>query len=242
LEIKFLGNWSSNLEKGKRNVSFIIDDKFVFDFGPHSLESIFELNIDPAKISTIYISHLHLDHYSGLAELFWHKANNQIKSELTVVGPSGIKKSMNTLLKVLNTPPSWYDLINTTIKYVEDKDTEEASVFKGKHIIPDNGYRFTYKGKTIFYSGDTAFTEEFVKGAKDVDCLIHEMTYTDEDKKVANFWLHSTYSDTMKVYEESGAKTLIPVHLSSKSNKLAMELSLKNKHIIYPEVGQTIKI
>jgi ribonuclease BN (tRNA processing enzyme) len=46
----------------------------------------------------------------------------------------------------------------------------------------------------------------------------------------------------MKVYEESGAKALIPVHLSSKSNKLAMELSLKNKHIIYPAVGQTIKI
>lgn len=220
----------------------MIDDKFIFDFGPHSLESLFDFNIDPAKISTIFVSHLHLDHYSGLPEFLWHKANNNITSKLTVVGPKGIKESINLLLKVLNTPSSWYKLIDSTVEYVEGKDAEYAQVFRGKHTIVDYGYRFTYRGKTIFYSGDTAFAKDIVEGADRANCLIHEMTYTNEDKKIAKYWLHSTYNDTMKVFEESDAHMLIPVHLSAKSNRLVLRLSNERSDIKYPSVGTVLRI
>lgn len=60
------------------------------------------------------------------------------------------------------------------------------------------------------------------------------MTYTDEKKKEADFWKHSTYSSTMNVFEESHAKRLVPVHLSIESNKLAARLSKSNKNILYP--------
>jgi ribonuclease Z len=242
LKIRFLGNWSSILDRGKRHISFVVDDKFVFDFGPHTVESILESNINPAKISTIYISHLHLDHYSGLAELLWHRASKNVKSKLTIVGPKGLNENMRLLLRALNTPPEWYKLTDSTTEYIEDTGTELAQIFRGNHTIMDFGYRFTFEDSTIFYSGDTAYCEEMVEGARSADCLIHEMTYRDEDEKLARHWLHSTYSDTIRVFQESGAKKLIPVHLSTKSNQLALKLARENRHIIYPKVGSIITI
>ncbi|MGC9145825.1 MAG: MBL fold metallo-hydrolase [Nitrososphaeria archaeon] len=240
MKIRFLGNWSSNLKKGKRNVSFVVEDAFIFDFGPHSLESLLEYGIEISKINTIFISHLHLDHYSGIPELLWHKANNGIRSKLTIVGPKGIKENVYIMLKALNTPAPWYELINSTVNFIEDKDTEEAKIFKGRHIIQDNGYRFTYMGRTLFYSGDTTYSEKIVEGAKDVDVLIHEMTYTDEDEKTAKYWKHSTYKDVIRVFEESGAKMLIPVHLSTKTDRLTLKLSKENKQIKYPYTDREI--
>ena len=50
MNIRFLGKWSSNLVRGERNVSFALDDKIVFDFGPHTVESLLDSRIDPRKI------------------------------------------------------------------------------------------------------------------------------------------------------------------------------------------------
>ncbi len=108
MEINFLGKWSSNLVTGQRNVSFLLDDKIVFDFGPHSLESLLDRNLDPNNIETLLISHMHLDHYAGLAELLWYRSIYKAKNRLTVIGPKGIRRNTDLLLKLLNTPAPLY--------------------------------------------------------------------------------------------------------------------------------------
>ena len=230
MNVKFLGKWSSNLVKGERNISFVLDDKIVFDFGPHTIESLLDFNIDPRKIEIVAITHMHLDHFAGLPELFWYRSIYKADKKLVVLGPSGIKSGTEKLLKLLKTPPTF----NTAFEFVEDKKYEFITPFRAKHFVPDNGYRVEYKGKSLFYSGDTAYSENVVKGAEDADLLIHEMTYTDEKKKEADFWKHSTYSSTLKVFQESHAKKLIPVHLSLNSEKAVRKLSLSDKKVVYP--------
>ncbi len=236
MNLKFLGKWSSNLVKNERNISFILDDKIVFDFGPHTIESLLDLGIDPTKIEIVAITHMHLDHFSGLPELFWYRSIHKASNKLVVLGPNGIKTSTERLLKLLRTPPTF----NTKFDFVEDEKYKFITPFRARHLVPDNGYRIEYDGKSIFYSGDTAYSENVVKGAEDVDLLIHEMTYTDEKKKEADFWKHSTYSSTLSVFEESHAKKLIPVHLSLDSERAVRKLSLKDNKVIYPE--GTIKL
>lgn len=234
--IRFLGNWSSNIVKSKRNISFTIDGKIVFDFGPHTIESLLDLNLDPCNIEKVLITHMHLDHYSGISELLWYRSIHKAEKRLFILGPRGIKRNTELLMRVLKTPKPWYkEQIDTNTTYIEDKGVDSIEVFHGRHLVPDNGYRIDYKGKTIFYSGDTAYSKDIVKGASNADYLIHEMTYTDDDEKFARYWKHSTYSTAMKVFEESGAKKLVPVHLSTKSNLLALKLSKERKDIIYPE-------
>jgi len=94
----FLGNWSSNLIKGKRNVSFTLDGKIVFDFGPHTIESLLSLGINPNNIEKVLISHMHLDHYLGLAELLWYRAIFKADKPLFIIGPKGIEKSTMSIL------------------------------------------------------------------------------------------------------------------------------------------------
>jgi ribonuclease Z len=238
--IKFLGIWSSNIIKGQRNVSFVLDDKIAFDFGPHSLESLLEMGIDPLKIKFLLITHMHLDHYSGIAELLWYRSIHNAKTPLMVFGPKGIKNNTARLMEDLKTPRLWSKQVYNNVKYIEDKSNSFVQVFPAHHLIPDNGYRVEYKGKTIFYSGDTAYSKNVVKGAAGVDILFHEMTYTDKDKEAADLWRHSTYSSTLKVFEESHAKKLVPVHLTVASALAVKKLSITDKRVIFP--GKTIKL
>ncbi len=236
MNIKFLGRWSSNIIKGQRNISFLLDNKIAFDFGPHALESLLDLGIDPTKISTLLITHMHLDHYAGIAELLWYRSIHRAKTPLLVLGPTGIESNTLELMRVLKTPENWYgEQIETNTQYIEDKGTDSIQVFHANHLIPDNGYRVEHKGKTIFYSGDTAYSKNVVEGARDVDLLLHEMTYTDKDRKMADFWHHSTYSDAMRVFEESKAKKLVPVHLTKQSSDLVLKKAGKIKGLIYPK-------
>lgn len=235
MDIKFLGVWSSNIIRGQRNISFVIDDRIAFDFGPHSLESLLDMRIDPRNIKLLLITHMHLDHYAGIAELLWYRSIHKAEEPLFVFGPKGIKNNTMKLMRVLRTPKPWFgEQIDTKIKYIEDQGNDFISVFRAHHLVPDNGYRVEYKGKSIFYSGDTAFSENVVKGASDADLLLHEMTYTDKDQKAAELWKHSTYSSTLKVFEESHARRLVPVHLTLESEMAVKRLAARDSRVIFP--------
>ena len=165
MRIGFLGNWSSNLIKGRRNVSILLNKDIVLDFGPHTIESLLERDIDPCGIQKVLITHMHLDHFAGIPELIWYRSIYKAENKLTIFGPKGIKRSILSLLKLLKTPKPWYTQISKGITYIEDKSTDEIEIFKGDHIIQDNGYRIYSDGKIIFYSGDTAYSKDIVRGA-----------------------------------------------------------------------------
>ena len=232
MHIKFLGNWSSHIGTGQRNSSIILDDKVIFDIGPHTIESLLEKGIDPGKVEKVLITHMHLDHYIGLPELLWHRGSSKIKETLIVMGPGGIKSTTEQLMKLINTPANDHYEIN--VQYVEEKKLDFISVYSGNHIIPDNVYRVDHPDGSFVYTGDTAYSQNVVRAAEDVDYLFHEMTYTDKDYETARFWKHSTYSSVMKVMAESQCRNLVPVHLTPASFDLVMERSKHISQIIPP--------
>lgn len=235
MDIKFLGKWSSNLIRGERNVSFLLDDRIAFDFGPHAIESLLDRGLDPNKIRMLLITHMHLDHYAGIAELLWYRSIYRAKNTLTILGPKGIRKNTIQLMRLFRTPPVWLrEQISPKTRFMEDKDTGFVRVFRARHTVPTNAYRLKYRGKTIFYSGDTAYSRNIVEGAANADWLLHEMTYTDKDRKYADLWLHSTCSDAMRVFKESNAKHLVPVHLSRSSSAHVLKMVGKVKGLVYP--------
>ena len=212
MRIRFLGNWSSHIKAGVRNSSILIDDKIIFDFGPHSLESLLEMNVDPTKIEWVLISHMHLDHYAGLAELLWYRGSRKIKDPLLIIGPAGIESNTESLLRIFNTPQDDHYEIN--VDYIERRKNDFMEVFNGNHTIPDNVYRLDYKGRILTYTGDTAYSEEVVKASETADILFHEMTYLDTEAGLAEHWKHSTYSSALRTFRESASKKLVPIHLT----------------------------
>lgn len=232
--IDILGRWSSNTVREERTSSLLINRNLLVECGPHTVEAMLNRNLDPLIVDSVAITHMHLDHYVGLAEFLWYRAIYAPGLPVTVLGPSGIGRNTMTLLKSVKTPESF----DIKVEYREDTGFGDVTPFRANHVIEDNGYRIEFAKSVLFYSGDTAYSENVVRGAENADYLFHEMTYTDEKRKEADFWKHSTYSDTIRAFTESHAKKLVPVHLTPPTLDLVTKLSGKERNIRLPVDGK----
>jgi ribonuclease Z len=232
--IDILGRWSSNTVRDERTSSLLINRNILVECGPHSVEAMLNRNLDPLVVDLVAITHMHLDHYVGLAEFLWYRAIHAPGLPVSVLGPRGIGRNTKTLLKNVKTPESF----DISVEYHEDTAIDDISPFRANHVIDDNGYRFEFTNSVLFYSGDTALSENVVEGSQGADYLFHEMTYTDEKRREADFWKHSTYSDTIRVFNESHAKNLVPVHLTPSTLNLVTEMSIKEGNIRLPMDGE----
>lgn len=230
MEIVFLGNWSAKTVPGKSNTSFVIDGRIVCDFGPTSLQTMLEKGIDPNGIEQVLISHLHYDHFAGVVGLLWYRAMSGNSSNLRITGPEGIGDTTRKMLEDYETPQGFH----ISASFNESNDGI-AEVFKGDHTVKDYAYRISYDDRIIFYTGDTAFSSNIVKGAEGADLLIHEMTYTDSMQIEAELWKHSTVSDALETFKESRSKRLIPVHLTQETYDLIPALQRKHDQLFFPE-------
>ena len=88
------------------------------------------------------------------------------------------------------------------------------------------------KGGSFVYCTDTVFSESAVSLSKDVDLLVHESTFSEEDESMAYEKLHSTTIMAAKTALLSNAKKLIITHLSPRynnKNQLLQVICLKRR-------------
>ena len=151
--------------------------------------------IDPNKIRATLLTHLHSDHISDLADLHmmtW--VNSAHKKPLDVFGPEGVQLVTQGFedayqldyqyrhdhhgdevapIDIVGFNPHPIDLSNPVII---DENGLKVTAFRVPHdpVEPALGYRFDYKGRSIVISGDTSYSENLIKNAKDADVLFHE--------------------------------------------------------------------
>ncbi len=101
--------------------------------------------------------------------------------------------------------PLWKRLQNGFPVTVDDKIVEPKEV-----VEPST------RGASIGYSGDTRPSRKLVDLFRNVDVLISEATYLDEDRGRALENLHSTASEAARLAAEAGARHLILTHFSSR--------------------------
>lgn len=104
----------------------------------------------------------------------------------------------------------------------------KAVTFKGRTIKPEEVIGTT-NGKKIVYTGDTAFTENTIKFAKDADVLIHDCTFSDEFVEKATEFRHSTPSSAAEVAKRAAVKRLVLTHISRRYQKDAQEQTLETE-------------
>lgn len=105
MELTFLGTSAGKPTK-ERNVSavgltFEQDNKwYLFDCGEATQHQILRSRLSIGKLDTIFITHMHGDHYYGLPGLLSSKKLDTAFRPITIYGPAGIKRFLECVIDV----------------------------------------------------------------------------------------------------------------------------------------------
>jgi len=203
-------------------------DYFLIDCGEGTQILMRSAGIRMQRISRVFISHLHGDHFFGLIGFIFSQNLFGRTEELHIYAHKPLKKIINLHLQLEKMNLS-YPLVFHTIdmrkkkNYILHEDTfMEISTFPLLHSIPTNGFLFKEKSgspkdrKTFAYCSDTAYTETFIPYINGVDMLYHEATFMEDMAVAAKEKYHSTAKQAAQIAKLADVKQLIIGHYSAR--------------------------
>lgn len=174
------------------------------------------------RVSDIFISHGHHDHIGGVWSLLTYLSVLRRKAPLTIYFPKGCVEivsiykafkevygkelTYSIVLKPIN-DEKYFSRNSIKIKPFSVNHREVGPDGKTSIKIPSLGFKFIYDGKSICYGGDTAYSENLVKYAKNSDLAIIEAGAKDETSTE----LHMTIEQASII--GSSAKEYFLVHV-----------------------------
>lgn len=190
---------------------------FLIDCGATSLTGLFRQELDPNDISTIFVSHLHGDHFGGLAWFLIHAVHvAERRAPLTVVGPVGIEERFLTVAEALF-PGSTKSERRFELRFRTWQDFEpltetgvRVTPFVVSHPSGATPYalRFEVDGKVLAFSGDTEWVETLVDAAQGADLYISECFAFEREARY-----HLNWRTIEANLERLGAKHVVLTHL-----------------------------
>lgn len=91
---------------------------------------------------------------------------------------------------------------------------ESVTLADGRVLTPDAVLGPARPGRTIVYSGDTAPSEVVLAVAEHADVLVHEATFTEDERDRAAETLHSTSLQAAELARRAGVRLLALTHVS----------------------------
>jgi ribonuclease BN (tRNA processing enzyme) len=190
---------------------------FLIDCGTTTLIGMRRLGLDPGDIDTVFVSHLHGDHFGGLP---WLLIDAQYVSKrtrpLVVTGPKGIEARFLTAAEALypgiTKSQECFEL--TFVEYEEQKLLEVEGVtvtpYEVKHPsgAPPYALRFQLEGKMLAFTGDTGWVDVLYEVARDADLFISECFQYD-----VKIPIHLDYLTIDANYAKLGAKRVLLTHM-----------------------------
>jgi len=153
----------------------------LIDCGATSLTALRQQRIDPHRIRTVVLTHLHGDHFGGLPFLILDGQFRRRTEDLTVVGPPGtgerLTAAMETLFPGSSTVQRRFQV--RVREHVERAPAElgdtQVTAFEVRHAsgAPAYAVRVSRGDTTVAYSGDTEWTDVLLEAARGAQlCLL----------------------------------------------------------------------
>jgi ribonuclease BN (tRNA processing enzyme) len=99
------------------------------------------------------------------------------------------------------------------------------------------GMRLNWPGRSMAYVTDTTAdpTADYVEQLRNVDLLIHECNFTDEQSELAEMTGHSSLSAVAQVAAKAGVRRCVLVHLNPLDQN-AVPSGFEQARAIFPEL------
>lgn len=129
----------------------INDRHFIIDCGEGTQRQMRKYKVGFSKINHIFISHLHGDHFYGLAGLLSTFGILNREKELHVFGPKGIKEATEMLLRISQSHAKFelifHELSSKKSELIFEDDKVSVQTIPLNHRVYTNGYLFKEKEK-----------------------------------------------------------------------------------------------
>ncbi|MCI8442978.1 MAG: MBL fold metallo-hydrolase [Provencibacterium sp.] len=223
---------------------YTIDDRILVDACPSVVTSLQEHGVEPLDIRLVLMTHMHCDHYMGLAPLlhYWRVCRDKDLSGLTIAGPKADIRRLveKTLAFVFDSGLA--ENVTGMPRIVELEDGGEIDfppyhirAGAGDHAVPDIVYRVTdsESGHAAGFTGDTRYLESFPAFFRDVDLLLHEASFGagpvhPEQNAVCR---HSSAQEAVRVCKEGGVRSLLLTHSYEPKREAAVAEVRRQLHI-----------
>ncbi len=171
---------------GRLQTCYHVEDagqQLLIDCGATAMIGLARTGLDPNEISTIFISHLHGDHFGGLVWWLLHAQHIAKRTApLDVVGPVNIEARFIAAVEALFPGAS---RVKRRFSLRFHEYVKESPLTVGPATVipyevshpsgsPPYALRFTVGRRTVSFTGDTEWVESLVPAGKDADLYIME--------------------------------------------------------------------
>lgn len=201
MKVVLLGTGTPNCEADRMGSSLAVvngDQAVLVDCGPGVVRRMLqaserEPSLEPTRVSTCFLTHLHSDHTAGLPDLYLSPVVLGRTSPLVLFGPPGTDKLASYVESAYESDATERSNglePSSGVGYrIESRETEGGIVgfLSGMDVtaLPAEhgswtafGYRFEAGGKCVVVSGDTAPYEGIEEAYSGADVLVHEVYST----------------------------------------------------------------
>ena len=217
MQVTILGS-GTNLHPRRAAAGYLIktDNLFLLDFGPRTLSNLLKTDVDRHQIQYLLFTHYHADHFSDFITYFFdavcHSKFVSPRPDLRIIGPKGTKALFKTILRAF---PGFNDSgFRVTLKEIS---TRAFSIGRTRVTpVPVThtdrqtclGYRITFQGRTLAYSGDATYAPNLIRLCHDVDLAILDCSFP--KNRPGESHMHA--GECGRVAQEAGVKRLVLSH------------------------------
>ena len=205
MRLTVLGSGDAFGSGGRLQTSFHVSpaggDAFLIDCGVTALIGLDRAGLDANAVATIFVTHLHGDHFGGLVWWLLHAQHvAERTAPLVVAGPPGIEARFRAATEALY-PGALAASPRFAMAFVEIEAgrrcevggvTVDAYTVSHPSGAPSYALRLTAGAgagaRTIAYSGDTEWVEALVEAARGADLFITECYAYDTTARYHMSW------------------------------------------------------
>lgn len=199
IELTFIGSGNAFAPGGLCWNGFVLNRSVLFEAPPQALMALNRLEISPAELDAVVISHHHGDHFLGLPFLLLEWKHKGRAKPVRVIGPPRTEEIARRVCEPTypglfagTLPVEWIEITPDEAADAGAARIEAVAVQHDPRLSLSLGFHVTTGGRLLGYTGDSGLCEGVLELARRADVLVSECASRDQ-----HFPVHMNLVDDM---------------------------------------------